>query len=177
MIDLLVRCLLVGSVYPYSRHRRSVDCGGWTDTVTNQAINAFTEIALPYIKQYIAQYRGQKQDRDAGKKTGMEMREISRSPEEGRFLKKVEQELGLIEYSSFNGKLEIHTSCCWIEVQAEIDCAHRLCGTYDAIRVYHHLVGRLAACAVVCFDQQLGRVERRCGQDLDASQETDRGEG
>lgn len=73
------------------------------DTVTNQAINAFTELGLPYIKQFIQDKRNDKKDRDAGKKTGYEMRDVNVNPEEKKFMKKVERELGLIEYSNFTG--------------------------------------------------------------------------
>jgi hypothetical protein len=75
------------------------------DTVTNQAIGAFTELGLPYIKKWVADYRGQKQDRDAGKKTGYEMSSIARrDPQEQSFLQKVERELALVDYSNFTGE-------------------------------------------------------------------------
>jgi anoctamin-10 len=80
--------------------------GGVADTVTNQAINAFTELGLPYLKQYYAQYKGEKRDKESGKKTGSELRSVGREsgPEEKRFLNKVEKELGLVEYSNFTGE-------------------------------------------------------------------------
>jgi len=75
-----------------------------SDTVTNQAIGAFTELGLPYIKKWVADYRGQKKDRDAGKKTGYEMSPTARrDPQEKSFLQKVERELALVDYSNFTG--------------------------------------------------------------------------
>lgn len=82
------------------------------DTVTNQAINAFTELGLPYIKEYIANYRGIKANRDAGKKTGAEPMSLAqRDPRERSLLKKVDRELGLIEYSNFTGEFSLTNRC------------------------------------------------------------------
>jgi hypothetical protein len=60
---------------------------------------------LPYIKEYMANYRGAKANRDAGKKTGTESTSLAqRDPRERSLLKKVDRELGLIEYSNFTGE-------------------------------------------------------------------------
>jgi anoctamin-10 len=102
---------LVGQVFACmcssSIHVRSALISSYVlaDTVTNQAIGAFTELGLPYIKKWIADYRGQKKDRDAGKKTGYEMTPLARrDPQEKSFLQKVERELALVDYSNFTGQ-------------------------------------------------------------------------
>lgn len=92
------------------------------DTVTNQAINAFTELGLPYIKEYIANYRGVKARRDDGKKTGVEPTSLAqRDPRERSLLKKVDRELGLIEYSNFTGQFPLLSRCSSRRQMADFD--------------------------------------------------------
>jgi len=73
--------------------------------VTNQAINAFTELGMPYIKEFIANYREQRADDKSGRTSGTGTTTlVQRDPRERTLLKKVDRELSLIEYSNFTGK-------------------------------------------------------------------------
>lgn len=73
--------------------------------MTNQAINAFTEIGLPYIKQYIEEWRGTHgktaEDQKRHDEAINHLDDVSSSPEEKRLMRKVERELRLPEYSAF----------------------------------------------------------------------------
>ena len=85
------------------------------DTVTNQAINAFTELGLPFIMRYIDAWRdnssipligsakGKASEDAKSKSSEVELRELEQelTPEERKFLDKVARELSLPEYSSF----------------------------------------------------------------------------
>lgn len=77
---------------------------------------------MPYIKEYIANYRGVKANRDAGKKTGVEPTSLAqRDPRERSFLKKVDRELGLIEYSNFTGQFPLLSRCSSRRQMADFD--------------------------------------------------------
>ena len=85
------------------------------DTVTNQAINAFTELGLPFIMRYIDAWRdnssipligsakGKASEDAKSKSSEVELRELEQelTAEERKFLDKVARELSLPEYSSF----------------------------------------------------------------------------
>lgn len=72
--------------------------------MTNQAINAFTELGLPYIKQYYEDWRGTHDKSAENKKPENEaVRKVDEmaSPEERRLMHKVDRELRLPVYSAF----------------------------------------------------------------------------
>jgi hypothetical protein len=74
--------------------------------VTNQAINAFTELGLPYIKQYYEEWRGTQgktaQDKKQQDDAIHKLNDMSTSsPEEKRLMQKVERELRMPAYSAF----------------------------------------------------------------------------
>jgi anoctamin-10 len=74
------------------------------DTVTNQAINAFTEMGLPYIKQYYEEWRGTQGNSEAEKRQHVKAVEKvteEASTDERRLMEKVARELHLPEYSAF----------------------------------------------------------------------------
>ncbi|KAJ9107054.1 hypothetical protein QFC19_002923 [Naganishia cerealis] len=120
-------------------------------TVTNQAINAFAEFGLPYIKQYIEEWRG-----THGKSAEDEKRrndavhhsdDISSSPEEKRLMRKVERELRLPEYSAFVDYAEMVTQFGYIAVWSIIwplAPAFALVNDYielrsDAVKICNHV--------------------------------------
>ena len=85
------------------------------DTVTNQAVNAFTELGLPFIMRYITTWRdnsslpfigsakGKASEDVKAKTTEMEMKELDKelTPDERKFLDKVGSELSLPDYNIF----------------------------------------------------------------------------
>ncbi|KAJ9120048.1 hypothetical protein QFC22_002945 [Naganishia vaughanmartiniae] len=89
-------------------------------TVTNQAINAFTELGLPYIKQYIEEWRGTHgktaEDQKRHDEALNHLDDASSSPEEKRLMRKVERELRLPEYSAFGDYAEMVTQFGYIAV-------------------------------------------------------------
>ena len=74
------------------------------DTVTNQAVNAFLELGMPYVMQFIGDWReGKTTIKEAVSRShGEETPPKTQEEVEKRFMKKVERELQLPEYSLFS---------------------------------------------------------------------------
>lgn len=103
MIDWSISCLLVGTCTSVEGRALTVFV---VDTVTNQAINAFTELGLPYIKQYYEEWQGthakSAEDKEREDDAVHKLNDMSTSsPEEKRLMQKVARELRLPEYSAF----------------------------------------------------------------------------
>ncbi|EIW72964.1 hypothetical protein TREMEDRAFT_26589 [Tremella mesenterica DSM 1558] len=87
-------------------------------TVTNQVVNIFLELGLPYLLRFVADWRSGKTTLKATlkKRDGEEASPTSESEVEERFLKKVERELALPDYSLFTDYAEMVTQFGYVTI-------------------------------------------------------------
>ncbi|WVQ82899.1 hypothetical protein IAT38_005035 [Cryptococcus sp. DSM 104549] len=88
-------------------------------TVTNQVINAFLELGMPYVMRFVEDWRaGKTTIKDALKKRGSESEKVPSTEEEveKRFLDKVERELALPEYTLFTDYAEMVTQFGYVTI-------------------------------------------------------------
>ncbi|WVN88537.1 uncharacterized protein L203_103748 [Cryptococcus depauperatus CBS 7841] len=90
-------------------------------TVTNQIVNVFLELGLPYVLRFIGEWRAGKTTLKSALKgiassSGGEKTPDSETEVEKRFLNKVERELALPEYSTFDDYAEMVTQFGYVVI-------------------------------------------------------------
>ncbi|WWD22681.1 hypothetical protein CI109_107174 [Kwoniella shandongensis] len=89
-------------------------------TVTNQVVNSFLELGLPYIMRFVNDWRaGKTTIKETIKRRGSDENEKAPTTEdevEKRFLDKVERELALPEYSTFTDYAEMVTQFGYVTI-------------------------------------------------------------
>lgn len=114
-------------------------------TVTNQAINAFQEIGLPYVKRKIDDWRSGDSKHEPVKATSTTASPAD--PEERQFLRKVQRELSLPSYSLFGDYAEMVTQFGYVAAFSAIWPLAPLCALInnywelrsDAIKICAHV--------------------------------------
>jgi hypothetical protein len=74
-----------------------------SDTVTNQAVNTFLELGLPFILRFVNDWRqGKASLKDLSKNGHKQEGSTADADPEKHFLDRVENQLGLPDYSTFS---------------------------------------------------------------------------
>lgn len=116
-------------------------------TVTNQAINAFQEVGLPYVKRRVDEWRNSDSKQHEKVKATSTTAASASDPEETRFLRKVQRELSLPSYSLFGDYAEMVTQFGYVAAFSAIWPLAPLCALVnnywelrsDAIKICAHV--------------------------------------
>lgn len=104
-------------------------------SVTSQAINAFTELALPFILRKVNDWREARAEKKNGAKTDNNSGEkelLPASDEEKQFLQRVRKELELPPYDLFGDYAEMATQ---VGTFGTLRCGNRLLTPYALVSV------------------------------------------